>query len=710
MPMLALSMRSDEPAFSVIDRSAAESEARRLLETFGVVDLECLDDHGVAPGTHATHLIAVDGDVHDYCNFSAYILPQLKARGWHIEEPKSYPYRALAGDTEWYVHTQEEEGRPDWFSLELGVEVDGQRVDLLPTLLRLLRDDSRNLRSLARSTRRNVAIALEDGGWMSVPPPRLRMLIRVLFELYGSGQGPASRVSALQCCAVDRWVETMGELGAAVKRTGARSVSVIAEPPKRVEAPPGFQAVLRPYQEVGLSWLQYLRTQETGGVLADDMGLGKTIQVIAHLAREHEEQRRVGPSLVVAPTSMVGTWVREIRKFAPNLRVTTLHGPKRHACWEESFDAVDVLITSYPILTRDEDRFAELSLHLLVLDEAHTIKNARSLVHQAAKRLRAEQRICLSGTPVENHLGELWALFNFVEPGLLGDELSFRRNFRIPIEQEGDDDRLATLRDRISPFLLRRVKEEVATELPGKTELMRPVSLSGRQRELYESIRVAAHARVRRVVNEKGIAASTVSILDALMKLRQVCCDPKLLRMAAAKSVIRSAKTDTFFDLVEGQLRQGRRILVFSQFTKMLAILGKGLSQRGVRFLSLTGASTHRQRLIDRFEHGDADVFLISLKAGGVGLTLTSADTVIHYDPWWNPAAEAQATDRAYRIGQTKPVFVHRLFVAGSVEERILGLQRRKQRLADGILAANGAKRASFTEEDLGHLFAPLVG
>jgi SNF2 family DNA or RNA helicase len=250
------------------------------------------------------------------------------------------------------------------------------------------------------------------------------------------------------------------------------------------------------------------------------------------------------------------------------------------------------------------------------------------------------------------------------------------------------------------------VKSEVAKDLPPKTLLDAPVEIRGRQRDLYESIRVAAHRDVRKAIRERGIRGSTISILDALMKLRQVCCDPRLCRMDAARSVQESAKTDALFSLVEEQLAGGHRILVFSQFTSMLRIISKGLGSRGISHLSLTGATQHRQSVVDSFEAGEADVFLISLKAGGCGLTLTSADTVIHYDQWWNPAAQDQATDRAYRIGQKKPVFVHELYVAGSVEERMLELQARKRRLADAILG--DGPRAPIGEDEVEYLFAPL--
>jgi len=356
---------------------------------------------------------------------------------------------------------------------------------------------------------------------------------------------------------------------------------------------------------------------------------------------------------------------------------------------------------------RDEERLAKQQFHIAVLDEAQAIKNTTSLANKALKSLNAEHRLCLSGTPVENHLGELWALFDFLNPGLLGDEASFRKWYRQPIEQLKDEDRLDMLREQIAPYILRRMKREAARELPEKTEMMRLVHLSGNQRELYEQIRVAAHTEVRKVIKAKGLAASAVPIFGALLRLRQVCCDPRLVQLNAARGVRQSAKYDAFFELLEGLLAAGHRVLVFSQFTSMLSLLGDGLAEREIEYLLLTGATADRQARVDAFESGLADVFLISLKAGGTGLNLVSADIVIHYDPWWNPAVQLQATDRAYRIGQRRPVFVYNLAVAGSVEERVMLMQQNKQRVST-MLLADKQHASGLTADDVETLFSPL--
>jgi SNF2 family DNA or RNA helicase len=406
----------------------------------------------------------------------------------------------------------------------------------------------------------------------------------------------------------------------------------------------------------------------------------------------------------VAPKSLVENWRRELKRFAPGLKTVVVAGPRR-ALELSRAGSADVVVVGYQILIRELDRFTDLDFHYLILDEAQTIKNPRSQAHGAVKALEARHRLCLSGTPIENHLGELWSLFDFLMPGFLGSWSAFRTRYVSP--EVRNPQALASLRQVIAPFVLRRMKEHVARELPPKTELVRAVDLEGDQRDLYESIRLAAHGDVRKAIRQKGLNGSAIAILDALMKLRQVCCDPRLVPTSSAREVENNAKFELFFELVELQRAEGRRILVFSQFTQMLTLLGNGLRERGIPFVELTGATADRQGAVDRFQSGAVDLFLISLKAGGTGLNLTRADTVIHYDPWWNSAAQAQATDRAYRIGQTNPVFVYKLIVANSVEERMLRLQTKKAHLASALLGDEGAV-SPLDEEALEDLFAPL--
>jgi superfamily II DNA or RNA helicase len=709
-------LRFDYPAGAAPDPEA-ERRARYLLESLGALEVACLEDITVFPGSTADYVIRPDGNVHGLCSFTAYAVPQLRALGWRVDLPTDYPYRVVAADVPWFAHVAPDE-RPQWFNLELGIEVDGRRVNLLPALLELLQSmpAAAPLDRLTSPGGRSFALPAGENQYVTVPPERLRILMKVLGELY-QGEGatavrfPATRAGSLGQLDAAFADATFTAARRGLTWTGATAVAnrgrALAGAPGAAPVPGGLRATLRPYQEDGLRWLQHLRVNGAGGVLADDMGLGKTLQTIAHLVAEREAGRLDAPALIVAPTSVVGNWRRELGRFAPHLRVQLVRGAGRRFQWAQA-SRCDVALTSYPLLVRDEALLASRRFSMLILDEAQAIKNPSSQAHRAATRINAAHRLCLSGTPVENHLGELWALFDFLNPGMLGDADWFRHRFAAPIERGGNRERLRALREQVAPYILRRNKEEVARDLPPKTEIVRPIELGGAQRDLYESLRVAGHAEVRRVIAAKGLGGSTITILDALMKLRQVCCDPRLVRGEAAASVRQSAKYDVLMELLDQQLTQGRRVLVFSQFASMVRLIADGLTEREVRWVALTGATADRQQAVDTFQQRRADVFLITLKAGGTGLNLTSADTVIHYDPWWNPAAQAQATDRAYRIGQTRAVFVYNLIVAGSVEERMLGLQRRKRELADGILAPGPG--LPVTAREIDGLFAPIPG
>jgi len=690
----------------------AESAARAVVERLGAVELECMDSISPPEGCEADYVVRADGDEHAACAFTSRALTQWRALGWRVDVDAGYPFRVLERAPAWYAEIAPCDDRPDWFGFELGVELDGRRVDLLAAVLELLEradaDADGGLESLA-SSRATWAVRITDTHFLNVPRDLLRAILRVVAELYQGDHRRGREFPSARALALAELDAAFSSARTPIAWTDPGGVAARARrvraPLTCAAAPGGLCASLRPYQAEGVAFLQRLREAGVGGILADEMGLGKTLQSIAHLCVERDAGRLQQPALVVAPTTLMGNWSREIARFAPHLRVVVLHGPDRHRRCTAARTA-DVVVTTYPVLVRDEAWFAELPFSVALLDEAQTIKNARSQARRALDRVQATSRICLTGTPVENHLGELWSIFDWLAPGLLGDQLSFQRFWRQPIEGRRDAERLAALRGVVEPYILRRLKRDVATELPPKTELAVPVELGGKQRELYEAIRVAAHADVRRTIRAKGFAASSIAILDALTKLRQVCCDPRLVAMDAARPVGESAKLDSLLQMLGEQLGSGHRVLVFSQFTSMLAIAAEALRDRRVRFLMLTGETRDRQRMVDAFEGGEADVFLISLKAGGTGLNLTSADTVVHYDPWWNPAAQAQATDRAYRIGQRRPVFVHSLYVAGSVEERVIALQGKKRWLSSAVLGDDGG--AAVGEDDIEELFAPL--
>jgi len=345
----------------------------------------------------------------------------------------------------------------------------------------------------------------------------------------------------------------------------------------------------------------------------------------------------------------------------------------------------------------------------VVLDEAQNIKNASTQAAQVVGELNTQHRLALSGTPMENHLGEIWSLFHFLMPGFLGSQGQFKTLFRTPIEKHGDSERLHQLRSRITPFMLRRTKALVAHELPPKVETVMRVELQGPQADLYETIRLSTEKAVREALDGKGLAKSHITILDALLKLRQVCCDPQLLKLEAAQKVVQSAKLEQLMEILPEMLAEGRKVLLFSQFTTMLSRIEVELKARKIAWVKLTGQSQKRDEIIDQFTSGQVPLFLISLKAGGVGLNLPQADTVVHFDPWWNPAVEAQATDRAHRIGQTQSVWVVKLVAQGTIEERILALQERKAALAESMYSgALGRKEPLFSETDLQELLKPL--
>ncbi len=662
----------------------------------------------------ANYFVTLESEPHLGVSFSAYSVPELIRHGFVVEQDESYPFKTASLDSPFYASVEPDE-KLDWFNVEIGIEIEGRSYSLVPALLELLAScgDPLDLEHLARSPGRLRGVALGDGHYAVMPFERLERILLVLADLCPERQGretdfrlPIARMAEL--CDLDN---AFSEQGASLNWLSendwlSRARTLRAQPDFSPQ-PAALKASLRPYQHEGLMWLEHKRDAGVGAVLADDMGLGKTLQTIALLAREKEARRMDIPTLIVAPTSLVFNWQRELERFAPHIRAAIYTGPRRHRLIPD-FHKAEVIVTSYPVLIRDLTPITDREYHYVILDEAQAIKNARSQANTAVRSISARHRLALSGTPVENNLGELWALFEFTHPGLLGRLHEFKRHFRDPIEKWGDETKIEALKKRVTPFILRRLKEDVAQDLPSKTELIRAVELTGAQRDLYESIRLAGDREVRKAISQKGLAASTVTILDALMKLRQVCCDPRLLPLQSARHLQQSAKYCLFFELLESQLEKGRRILVFSQFSQMLALLGQGLSQRKIRHLTLTGATTDRKGLVDQFEAGAADVFLISLKAGGTGLNLVSADTVIHYDPWWNAAAQMQATDRAYRIGQKNPVFVYNLIAASSVEERMLGLQERKRNLADHLLGEAASKGALLSAADVDDLFAPL--
>jgi hypothetical protein len=618
----------------------------------------------------------------------------LEASGWRVKFEEGVGHQVHDADPEkWQTRLMgEQDDEPyvgdfsdgGWFSLSVGFDVDGERYDLMPILAGLLKQDFLE-ETLDRPNQGFVYAPLPNGDALKLPIGRVRRLLRHLSALVDPKFFGKARVHALDAAAL---VGLEG-LGIAAPKGLARLKERLEHFSKvdEVETPEEIKATLRDYQKSGFQWMQFLASHGLHGILADDMGLGKTLQTLAHLMAEKTSGRSGGrPSLVIAPTSVVPNWRAEAVKFAPGLRVLVLNGADRKKYYR-SIPHADLVITSFALLQRDISKLLAYEYHILVLDEAQYIKNPRAKVAQAACQVIARHRLCLSGTPIENHLGELWSLMHFLIPGFLGTEDAFNRNFRKPIEDEGDAEKNAILKKRIAPLVLRRTKDQVAKELPAKTEMVHLIELSSDQKDLYETVRATMDKRVRAAIAARGIEQSQIVFLDALLKLRQICCDPRLLPEDFAAGIHSSAKLDYLKEMLDTLVEEGRSILVFSQFTTMLGLIEEYLIKTKVPYLKLTGGSKDRGKLVEQFQSGKFPVFLISLKAGGTGLNLTAADTVIHYDPWWNPAAEAQATDRAYRIGQDKPVFVHKLLCQETVEERIHRLQLDKAKLAQGLLA-----------------------
>ena len=598
-----------------------------------------------------------------------------------------------------------------WFELHLGIDVGDRRIDLVPLLTPLLRGGRGAWEALPRAAGDPPAVLVASGNdtVVRVPLAMIESLHDHLVELFSGEPGPGSgwRIDPSRADLVDaldrlspRWI------GDAKLRGLADRLRSCLDPPE-VSLPLGLRAELRPYQRQGLAWLQRLSALGVGGILADDMGLGKTVQAIAHLLADREAGRTDRPNLVVCPASMVGVWRSELERFAPNLTVAVVHGVNRRQVAEVC--NVAVVVTSHATLTRDSEAFAAIAWHIAICDESQAAKNPTTALAVALRRIDARQRLALTGTPVENHLGELHTVLSWAAPGVLGGAATFGKSFRAPIEEGNDEPRRLLLRRRVAPFLLRRSKTAVAAELPERSEIDLPVVLGPRQRQLYEAIRLAMDQRVREAVAERGLARSGLEVIEALLRLRQTCCDPRLLPSALAKNCGESAKLDALGELLATLIEEGRRVLVFSQFTSLLDLVESTvLTPSQTDWLRLDGSSRDRAGLVERFQSGSVPVFLLSLKAGGTGLTLTAADTVILLDPWWNPAVERQAADRAHRIGQQRAVTIYRLVVAGTVEERIRQLQARKEAIADALMDESGQSLGRLTIADIEALMAPV--
>lgn len=701
----------------VIERS--EKEEKKLLnDFFDRYEVSFTTPYFTPYQIEKKYPYAIDFERPESClsqklSFLAEAIPVWK-KEYSFQIDSSFPYEFLGvGEDDWYCETTSD-AQMNWFDLELGLEFEGKKINLLPTLTKIIQEKPKLFSAQALEEMNEglyLTVVLDGGKVVRIPMDKLKGILLTLAEIndpnsLSNQKLKLSRLRAGELLGLSESLNLKWKAGEVIKEFAQKLQNF--QGIQKVSPPKKLKTELRPYQNEGLNWLQFLSQHALGGILADDMGLGKTIQTLAHLCLEKEKLAETKPSLIIAPTSLMVNWNQEVEKFAPHLKTLTLHGPER----KEVFDLIpkhDLIFTTYPLLSRDKEELLKHEYHALIFDEAQMVKNPLSKAAKVCRELRAHHRICLSGTPMENHLDELWSLSEISNPGLLGTPKQFKKIFRTPIEKHGAIGAQKTLAKRMAPFLMRRTKDKVALDLPEKTEIVKTIELEGEQKKLYEGIRLSMHKKVTEALHKKGIASSQILILDALLKLRQACCDPRLVKLENAKKVKESAKLSFLIDMVKKLVEEGRKILLFSSFTSMLALIEEELNQLKIPYSKITGETKDRKTPVVQFQNGDVPLFLISLKAGGTGLNLTAADTVIHYDPWWNPAAENQATDRAHRIGQEKPVFVYKLITQRTVEEKILKMQERKKALVDGVLDQKEQKHSSLTLEDIEYLFEPMA-
>ncbi|MEE9395316.1 MAG: SNF2-related protein [Planctomycetota bacterium] len=601
------------------------------------------------------------------------LVTTMRAEGW-ATEANGKPIRTSTGSSATVRSTI------DWFDLKGGIQFGDEFVSFPRILTTLRRGESQ--------------IVLDDGSRGILPEEWMRR--RGLLES-AEVEGDSLRFRQSQCLLLDMLLESEPQPDIDAQFRRIRKALKNFKSPQPVTEPRGFQGELRAYQREGLGWIKFLEKFGFGGCLADDMGLGKTVQVLAYLQSKKAKRGPKAATLVVAPRSVVPNWINEANKFAPNLKVLDYSGSDRKNLVAE-FSNHDLVITTYGLMRRDIEVLREQEFGCLILDESQAIKNAKSQTAKAARLLRGRQKLALSGTPIENHIDELWSLFEFLNPGMFGATKVLQE-----LAQQGEDGR-RQLAEALTPFILRRKKDEVAKDLPTRSEQTLICVLPKDQRKVYDGLLQHYRASLSKKIEAEGLGRSKMHVLEALTRLRQAACHPALID---ATSNVASAKVDLLMERLEEVVGEGHKALVFSQFTKFLAIVRKRLDQANITHEYLDGKTRKREQKVERFQTDpDCPLFLISLKAGGTGLNLTAADYVFLLDPWWNPAVEAQAIDRAHRIGQTRNVFAYRLIAKDTIEEKILALQGQKRDLAESILSGGSKTLRDLTREDLEMLLA----
>lgn len=631
-------------------------------------------------------------------NFLGSGVPKVRRFGWQVElEGRVKPFAAGADYVTPVVHVAEE-GAGNYFDVSYEYDISTGSISERDIQRALMKGDS--------FIERNGRTILLDGDAI--------MQAREVFEDCAVGEGDKSgsfRMSSIYGSYVQSALSSLE--GIEIEATPIWKERAQQQNEQESVTPvvlsPMLNGTLRSYQHEGVNWLRFLENRGFCGILADEMGLGKTLQTLAwiQLGRT-EEKHREKPALLVCPTSLVENWNEESAKFTPNLKVITLHGPDRHRKWK-NIDKADIVITSYALMRRDIEKHMEYTYSIAILDEAQHIKNRATQNSLSAKKLKADHRLVLTGTPIENGVTDLWSIMDYLMPGYLGNHKAFREYYELPILNGGEEGEYAQakLRRKLHPFLLRRMKKHVAKDLPPKIERIAPCKLTQDQHKVYKQLLEDSKNKIAEMVEKEGFNKSRMEILKTLLRLRQTCNHIDLLKLEGVKSKNPSAKMELFFELLNEAMDSQHRVLVFSQFTSMLAILKEEMNERKIKYCYLDGSTKDRQDVVRKFNKDHTvPVFLMSLKAGGTGLNLTGADMVIHFDPWWNPAVEEQATDRAHRIGQKRTVYSVKLITKGTVEDKVVEMQRRKKMVIDATLTTDEQVMQKLTWEDVQELLS----
>lgn len=698
------------PAFApAADGLVAEPDPDDFLRFFGrntekeKEALEKLAPFGFS-GSNGAGLCPVEGQ-REILNVLGGLLPRLRREGWRVKtEGRIGRYYDTVMSAIPVVGIGDEQGRSNCFCVKIDYD-DGSGGNLPHS-------------AIQTAINKNQFFAICGGKTLLLDIDAIERLRKIFIDCKSTpGKTPGAFVlSGIYAPYVMTALESIDGIDISVSGKIAASLAPDKKGPSpravgKTESFGRLDGILRPYQKEGVSWMRLMEKKGFPCILADEMGLGKTIQTLAWISLERiDPKARNLPSIIVAPTSLIENWHREAQRFTPWLKTVVMHGTMRHSNWE-TLRSFDIVITSYALLRRDLDSYCSMEFAVAVLDEAQQIKNRQAQNSIAAKRICASCRMVLSGTPIENGLSDVWSIMDFLMPHYLGDFGQFRQNYMLPLSSgEGDTEEiLHRLSLRLKPFLLRRLKRDVAKDLPEKIVKISYSRMTAEQAEIYERLRGRFREKIRSIISEKGLEKSRMDVLALLLRLRQAACDAQLLPPELSPECSGgepSGKTAQFMEIVREAISGGHRILVFSQFVKMLSILGRHLDMEGIPYCYLDGSTENRLEECQRFNNSpQIPLFLISLKAGGTGLNLTGADMVVHFDPWWNPAIENQATDRAHRIGQKRKVCAIKLISEGTIEERVLEMQRKKQKIISSTIGGgDAAMMGSLTKEEIEEL------